>query len=565
MESISSKIKKESFMSKEENEEKNFTNERWENGLTLRKRKINEILSKKRGFDRFKNEGQKDYQIIKEEINIPIEIKNKKYDDLDQFLKEIKVYIQSENIEYNKYALYCIRTQTLNNEGSNNKNLFSELLIKQDYIVYIFNLIQKYFDNKKIIYEALWILINILYYQNNNVDLVVNLSTQQCIQLYIKILDKKDNCLRLNIYWLLSNLLNNTNIGLTNQVLFHLYMSSLFRLYIIKDLEDNNSNLAEIELMNLILILSFLSDFVNDTFVRLKNNDIKNFLDYNSNVDYQSIMENNKYLLEHLFNIFLKYIENANLNCYCFMGLSKLTNYLDDQIIFNKLFLSGLCRKLVKEQIKVDEEFINYVVQIIGNYLYFIPENLIDPIFVEETFNYFVKLLQSYPSKQILKRDIFWSASNIVVDDNNYCELFAKSGILLLGLQSICTDNDTVINEALYMLLGFFDINNIEIIINNNNLDYIKNLVSCLKNIHSKCTPGEAYKNKDIVHRALCCITSLFEIGNILKTNGLINKFIKDFEKNGGFELLEMMLSESNLSKDCEKLAENLLSVQNYN
>ena len=139
MESISSKIKKESFMSKEENEEKNFTNERWENGLTLRKRKINEILSKKRGFDRFKNEGQKDYQIIKEEINIPIEIKNKKYDDLDQFLKEIKVYIQSENIEYNKYALYCIRTQTLNNEGSNNKNLFSELLIKQDYIVYIFN------------------------------------------------------------------------------------------------------------------------------------------------------------------------------------------------------------------------------------------------------------------------------------------------------------------------------------------------------------------------------------------------------------------------------------------
>jgi hypothetical protein len=115
------------------------------------------------------------------------------------------------------------------------------------------------------------------------------------------------------------------------------------------------------------------------------------------------------------------------------------------------------------------------------------------------------------------------------------------------------------------MLLGFFDVNNIEIIINNNNLDYIKNLVSCLKNIHSKCTPGEAYKNKDIVHRALCCITSLFEIGNILKTNGLINKFIKDFEKNGGFELLEMMLSESNLSKDCEKLAENLLLVQNYN
>ena len=45
-------------------------------------------------------------------------------------------------------------------------------------------------------------------------------------------------------------------------------------------------------------------------------------------------------------------------------------------------------------------------------------------------------------------------------------EFISNLGILLLGLQSICTDNDTVINEALYMLLGFFDVNNIEIIIN---------------------------------------------------------------------------------------------------
>ena len=50
----------------------------------------------------------------------------------------------------------------------------------------------------------------------------------------------------------------------------------------------------------------------------------------------------------------------------------------------------------------------------------------------------------------------------------------ANSGLLLLALQSKCTDNNIVINEALYMLLWFFYIKNFEIIINNYHLDYIK-------------------------------------------------------------------------------------------
>ena len=35
---------------------------------------------------------------------------------------------------------------------------------------------------------------------------------------------------------------------LTNQIIFHLYMSSLFRLYIVNDLVDKNSKLREEEL-----------------------------------------------------------------------------------------------------------------------------------------------------------------------------------------------------------------------------------------------------------------------------------------------------------------------------
>ena len=88
MESSETKFKNDKNRSKEEKEEKNYISERWTNGLTLRKKKLNAILSKKRGFEQFKKDGQKDYEIIKENLDISYEIKNKKYDDLEQFLKE---------------------------------------------------------------------------------------------------------------------------------------------------------------------------------------------------------------------------------------------------------------------------------------------------------------------------------------------------------------------------------------------------------------------------------------------------------------------------------------------
>jgi hypothetical protein len=565
MENSGTKMKNYSLISKVNNKEKEYANERWENSLTLRKRKINAIISKQRGFYQFKNEGQMNYQIMKENLDIPLEIKNKKYDNLEQFFFEMKKFIQSNDITYNKYSLYCIRTHTLNIEGSDDKKNYIELLQKYDYVSDILFLIQKYLDYKEIIFEGLWIIINILYFQNENTDLIMFLSNQLCIQLYIKILDKKDKVLRLNIYWLLSNLLNNNNIGITNQVLFHLYMTTIFRLYIFKDLEDNNSELKDIELYHLIVIISRLSEFINDTFIRLRKNDIQNFIDYNPNVNYNIILENNNFLFYHSILHFKNNIENPKLTSHCVYGLSKLSNFLDDSIAYNKFFVNDICLKLIKGEIKVEEDFLNFVVQIIGNYLNYTPEHMIDSDFLEKTINYLVKLLQAYPTKQYLKRDIFWSASNVSAGDSKFCEIIAKSGLLLLALQSIISDNDIVINEALFMLIGFFNSKNIEVISNNIHLDYIKNLFLCLQNIHNRCIPGEQYKNMEIIEKVLVCIGYLFENGNLIKNKLINNKFILDFEKNGGFHLLETLLSENNLSKEVSQIAEILLNFQKEN
>jgi len=550
---------------KEKNQEKEYVNERLENSLTLRKRKINAKISKQRGFYRFKNEGQINYQIMKEKLEIPFEIKNKLYDNLEKFIEVMKIYIQSKDIAYNKYALYCIRKHTINIEESNKKNTFIELLQKHDFISNIINLIQKYINDNEVVFEGLWILVNILFFQNDNTELIMFLSNQQCIQLYITILDKKDKVLRENIYWLLSNLLNNSNLGLTNQVIFHLYMSTLFRLYIFKDLEDNNSNLVDIELYHLMIIISRLSEFIIDTFVRLKENNIQNFINYNSNINYDIIQENNKYLFYHSISQFIYHIENPALTSYCIFGLSKLSNFLDDPLAYNKYFENGIFHKLIKEQIKVEEEYLNFSIQIIGNYFNYTPKNLFEFNILEEAINYFVKLIQTYPTKQFLKRDIFWSASNIFTDEPKYSEILVNSGLLLSALQSIISDNDIVIDEALFILIEFFNVNNIKIIFNNIHLDYIKNLYLCLNNVHNNCTPGEEYKNMEIIEKILICIGYLFEDGNIIYNNLVNNKFVIDFEKNGGFELLEIMISENNLSKEVTNIAEILLNLQKNN
>ena len=560
MELPESNLKKEQ-KSRENLPQKFHVTERLSNNLSLRKKKINEIIARQRGLERVKNEGNKEYEIDKDKLDIDKEIKNKTYEDIEIFLKEMKKYIKNENKDLCKYSLYCLRVQINDNNSSNNKSYLSEELQKRDFISDILSLFQKYLDDKQIIFEGLWIFINILYYAKDISDLCVFLSNKNCINLYLKILDKQDNCLRFHIYWLISNILCIDKVSVIQEVLFHLYMSPFFRLYLFKDLEDNNSKMTENEYINIFNILSQLSSFINDTFICLSTNNIQQYINYNSDVDFNAIQENNNYLFYHSIKQFIDKITIPKLTFNCIYGLSKLTNYLQDITAYNEFFKSGICRKLVKQQIQYDEDCLTFVVQIIGNFLSSTDDKFLDIIFLEEILDFFVKLLKNYPERQLLKRDIFWSVSNISSGSKLFCEKIAKSGLLALVLQSLYTDNDNTINEALYILLGFFDRQNIEIIVQYHHLDYIKNLILCLKNIKSRTKPGENYINMEVIERIFICIGYLFENGETLKIN-VENKFVNDFDKNGGFELVENMLSENTLSDNVQNIAENLLAYR---
>ena len=564
MENIESEKLNQGLISKETEDEKDFASQRLSNGLTLRKRRINAIISKRRGIDGFKVKSSEDYEINKEKLEIPKQVKDKKYEDIENFLSEMKQFILSDNIEFNKYALYCIRSQTITNESSNNRSIFSDLLYKQDFISNILNLIQKYIDNKYIVNEGLWILINILFYQKDNSNLILYLSNSQCIQLYKKILDKKDNYLRLNVYWLLTNMISNDDTNLNSKVIFHIYMSPLFRLYIFKDLEDKNSKLTEKELENLINIIALLCPLINKTILLLEKKNIKIFTDYNSDLEFDSIKENNDYLFYHSMMILINYIENTNLTTYCLFGLAELTNFLDDTVAYNKFFQTGIFRKLIKNQIKVEEKDLNFALRIIGNYLSYTPGDLLDPIILEESINYFIQLLKIYSKIQNIKCDIYWCLSNISSGNSSFGELFVKSGLISLALESICSESDKIVSEILFMLAGFFDVSNIEVIINYYNLDYIKYLTSCLKRVYNECKFEASIYWIQILDRLIYIIGFLIEAANILNPN-CSNKFFFEFEKYGGFELVEAIFNEHKFPKEIENGFEKLLNLKNNN
>lgn len=548
---------------KEENDEKIYTNERMNTVLKLRKKKNNSIISKMRGiYEGINEETLKQYQIQITELNINEELKVKKYDDYEDFLKEIKKYFKSDDIEYNKYAIHCLCGQTINKDTLKNRDIFIDTIIKGDYISDILFLIQKYLNDKKIVYEGLWTIINILYYSKENADISLFLAKDVCIQLYIKILDLKDKTINPNVYWLLVNLVNNSSFGLTNKILLSLYMSPLLRLYLIPPLTNNMNNLTKDEIYYLLTILSRFSDFITDTIICLNKNDISMFTNYNSNVDYNSIKENNDFLFYNLMNIFINAIYIKNVTSCCIYGLSRLTNYLDDSKICNQFFISGICRKLVRNEIETESDFLPYTIQIIGNYLSFIDDNMIDKIFIEETLAFFVKIIQNNPGKQNLKRDIYWSTSNITSGNVVSNESFAKSGLLNLVLQSLYSDNDLVIHEALCILGGFFDAQNINVIINFYYLDYMKNLYLCLKNFHDTHSDISEYSSGGILDKLINCIGFLFEDGDLFKNDMIQNKFVKDFEQNGGFELLELISSEHKLNNEIQKSIDILLDYQ---
>ena len=176
---------------------KELGEQRMEHSLSLRKKKLNKFLLKRRlGIN------DNNYSIKKEEVIIREEFRNKKFNDLADLLNFCSTIFANEKSDINdiKFVICLLKeTQIKNDKGEVGKSN----LMKQMTKIFV-----KYVDNKVIVDELLTILINITYYLP--VETNTNLLTNDYLQIYSKLSEKyfNDEIIFNELITLLGNLSN---------------------------------------------------------------------------------------------------------------------------------------------------------------------------------------------------------------------------------------------------------------------------------------------------------------------------------------------------------------------
>jgi hypothetical protein len=189
-------------MEKIDKELKELGEQRMEQSLSLRKKKLNKFLLKRRlGLS------DDNYSIKKGEIIIREEYKTKTFNDLADLLNFASTILGNEKSDSNdiKFVICLLKeTQIKNDKGEVSKSN----LIKEMTKIFV-----KYIDDKIIIDELICILINITYYLQ--VETNMNLLTNDYLQIYSKISEKyfNDNIIFNDLITLMGNLANDNIIA----------------------------------------------------------------------------------------------------------------------------------------------------------------------------------------------------------------------------------------------------------------------------------------------------------------------------------------------------------------
>ena len=524
--------------------EKQVNIEREEFGLSLRKKKMNNFLMKKREKNledkQTNNLSKSPYEIIPENLALSEEIKNKKYNSPSSFIDSMIILLNSKNINENKFAIYNIRQQILRKdfpiEQMYNRNIVDKLM----YILY------ENINSYDIIYEVTWSLINFSI-KVNNVNLMIFLTNKGCIQIYIKIFDYNDKYLTENVLWLISNCIIGCEIAMEN-----LFLTSIIRNYILQFIEVSNMNFTIQKIC--VRILSSFTLYLNSIY---KINQIdhlkKTFLNDNIQITDEMLEENINYLEEHFTSIFIKYL-NDNINDEeiindCLYGLSFLSNSLNLKV--HKLLLSsGIIIKIIRKEINYNKDFYQIILQILGN-LFSNFTGTIDESLIEEINLFLLNFLKM--NEPNIKREVLWTLSNLLCLPNVNIQNIINSGIIPYIIQSLTKDKNNIGIEALYILGNILEHDDyVNVVISfAKNIEIIKILISVI---------NKFYDDYIAIQLILDMFNKLFEIGK--KYSNLTqdkNIFLEEFQVNGGNSYLEKLQGYKN--QEVYNSLENILRI----
>ena len=470
-------------MENPDKEIKDLGNQRREHSLSLRKKKINEhILKRRLGLN------NKNYSINKEEIIVKEEYKNKQFKGLADLLNFTSIILGNDQSDKNdiKFAIWLLKaTEIKNDKGEvNNSNIMKELS----------KALSKYINDIIVVDEIITILINFSYYLT--IETNMNLLTNEYLNIYSKIttLYFKDDIIFHDLIILLGNLAHD---NITAQKIF--YQTKLFE-----------------EIFNLVQ---------NEKAPKDKKDVCLWFLAiFTKGIQNNIYFINNTKLLKCLIDIMIFYAKQEEYIVYCLEAIGNLSD------------IESMSEYLVGQN-----DFFNFIFEINKPELYLqINKILVSIASFNEKINlilvenykvilYMLKLLNSSSIK--LQGQVLFLLGNILENESSKInEIIYNHGIFDIIFKNLESPNVDILSKSLFL---------VNVIVNSLNNEGIFRLYQ--KNIHIKLINIlKTDYNRDIIDMTIDAIIEFLQKDS---QDGVIKQ---SFIDNGLKEVFSNMILDRN-------------------
>ena len=495
--------------------------------LSLRKKKLNEILIKKRIFSNIEDTSWT-HELFLSNLNLPPNYKiifAKDEELISTALKSIK----SENIFDIKYGICLLKQYT--SYFQDGKILNDNLNL--NFISDILNLLEKWGEKKEkqIVFNLLYLLTNYSYINTNKTISKFFLSSKG-YKIWEICFNLQDYEIMSQLIWILDNITNDDDEICYNLLKSNFFQNKIYNFFssptIICHLNNNNpKNIFYIIIERGIGLLSnLLASKINE-----KNKEEK----------YR--------LCKPIFELILKYSDSnsENIFCSCVYSLSIAIDY--DERLIDLIDNSNIINDILNKKFFNVEKIIFYCNRILGDYI-FKKSNLSKDFYDKCTF-YEMDIFFGVKSDKIII-EVLLVLSNIMFENKNSADIICCNKALIdkiINLYKIWT-NDLFIKETLNFFIVLLQIVNI------NNFIEIEN--KGLIEISFEHAKNSLNEKKEIIY-FFELIELVLDNGDIIKENFGGRNLIK--EKCDNYGLIDLLRKYENCNeKELEEKIQNIIS-----
>ena len=457
--------------------------------LSLRKKKFNDMLIKKRILPSKPEDSPWPLELFLSNLKLPADYKII-FAKEDEFLSTAFKNIKSEDILNVKYGI-CLFKNYITYYTSDYNKLFFNLNI--NFISDLLNLLEKWGDKKEkqIVFNILYIMTNYSYLNTNKKISKILLSSKG-YKIWDLCFDLQDYEIMSQMIWVLDNIIYEDDESSYNLLKSNFFQKKIIYFYsnqsILRHLNENNQN-------NLFFII-----------IERGIGLLTNLLSTESSSTFH---KEEKYKLSlPVFNLILKYSESNSKNIFhsCVYSINRAIN--DEPRLIPLIDNSNLLNDILNKKFFSEDKIVLNCNRIIGDYI--ANQSNLSKDFYDKCVNYEMDILFGAKMSKLII-EIYWVLSNVIHDNR-------------ISAENICK-NEAFIDKTINIYKNSVDLNNIR------NMSYFfVNLVACV-NVNTFIK---------LVNKGLVDIVLNFAKNNFEESNK-----VKDL-----FELIEICLENGKYMQD---------------